>query len=550
MATIALYAGKINNMSGLIKDVRKSVEKYNKDLAGLYQKTLKVDGSVCDLGEVMDSLRASSQTQEQRIEILENFQENSEDFIQDTIRIDNNVADTVDQNKDDFYDKYDYLKPDCEKSIWEKIGDGLKAVGEWCKEHWKLIVTVVLVIIAIVVVVVTWGAALGPLAAILVAACKGLIIGALIGGLSGGMESMANGGSFLDGFENGAFSGAISGFIMGGAMVGLGQLGAVLGKGIKCVSTLGKVVKATSKITNLLSAGMGLFDTLAMGDKLFGLFGGGLAEFNAKLHESTLYNVAQIGITALAAFTGGMSSTMSCFVAGTMILTASGLLAIESIKAGDKVISKNVDTNEQSEKTVIETYRRYVTELVHLSIGGEKIITTHDHPFYVLNKGFINAGKLHVGDVLLDSSGSRIPICEITFESTESETAVYNFQVSDYHSYYVGNVCVLVHNAEYNKDLISENMQERVSNDQVDPPEKRGCAPTSKEDGKPIEIHHNEQNPNGPFKEMTQTDHRGAGNYKANHPNLGQPSKIDRAAWRRQVREYWNQEWDRGRWNP
>ena len=93
-------------------------------------------------------------------------------------------------------------------------------------------------------------------------------------------------------------------------------------------------------------------------------------------------------------------------------------------------------------------------------------------------------------------------------------------------------------------------MQERVPNDKVDPPEKRGCAPTSKEDGKPIEIHHNEQNPNGPFREMTQTDHRGPGNYKANHPNLGQPSKIDRAAWRRQVREYWNQEWDKGKWNP
>ena len=29
MATIALYAGKINNMPELIKDVRKSVEKYN-----------------------------------------------------------------------------------------------------------------------------------------------------------------------------------------------------------------------------------------------------------------------------------------------------------------------------------------------------------------------------------------------------------------------------------------------------------------------------------------------------------------------------------------
>ena len=85
MATISLYAGKINNMPSLIKDVRKSVEKYNKELSKLYQKALKVDGNVCDLSDVIDGIRASSQTQEQRIEILENFQNNSEDFIQDKI---------------------------------------------------------------------------------------------------------------------------------------------------------------------------------------------------------------------------------------------------------------------------------------------------------------------------------------------------------------------------------------------------------------------------------------------------------------------------------
>ena len=81
MATISLYASKINNMPSLIKDVRKSVEKYNKELSKLYQKALKVDGNVCDLSDVIDGIRASSQTQEQRIEILENFQNNSEDFI-------------------------------------------------------------------------------------------------------------------------------------------------------------------------------------------------------------------------------------------------------------------------------------------------------------------------------------------------------------------------------------------------------------------------------------------------------------------------------------
>ena len=442
MATLALFAGKINNMPGLIKDVRKSVEKYNKELSGLYQKTLKVDGSVCDLGEVMDSLRASSQTQEQRIEILENFQNNSEDFIQDTIRIDNNVADTVDQNKDDFYDKYDYLKPDCEKSGWEKFCDACTAVGEWCKEHWKLIVTIVIVVVAVVLLCTGVGGILG-------AAALGALMGAAIGGISGGLESMANGGSFLEGFEDGAFSGAISGAVMGGAMAGLGQLGATLGHGIKCASALGKTIKVTAAVTKTISTVMGGFDTLAMMDKTFGIFGGNLADFNAQLHESALYNTFQIGVTALAVFTNGMTSTMSCFVAGTLVLTACGLVAIENIKAGDKVISTDPDTGVTEEKTVLEAFRRTVTELVHLTIGGEVITTTHEHPFYVAGKGFVNAGKLRTKDILLDSKQNKLTIDDISFETSEVPTTVYNFKVSEFHTYCVGHINVLVHNADY-----------------------------------------------------------------------------------------------------
>ena len=64
-----------------------------------------------------------------------------------------------------------------------------------------------------------------------------------------------------------------------------------------------------------------------------------------------------------------------------------------------------------------------------------------------------------------------------------------------------------------------------------------------------IEIHHDEQNPNGPFKEMTRTDHRLGVNYKKNHPNHTQKSKIDRTQWKYQQRKYWENEWDSGRWN-
>ena len=82
------------------------------------------------------------------------------------------------------------------------------------------------------------------------------------------------------------------------------------------------------------------------------------------------------------------------------------MLAIEKIKSGDKVISTDPETMKTSPKTVLETYIREVTTLVHLTVNGEEIVTTVDHPFYVKNQGFIKAGELIVGDKLLDVNGN------------------------------------------------------------------------------------------------------------------------------------------------
>ena len=121
------------------------------------------------------------------------------------------------KRKKEFYKQYNYLKPECEKSDWEKFCDKLEDVGEWCKEHWKIIVTIAIVVAAIVLLVSGVGTGLG--AAILTDACWGAISGAVIGGISGGIMSKLNGGTFFEGFENGAFDGAIGGAI-GGAITG------------------------------------------------------------------------------------------------------------------------------------------------------------------------------------------------------------------------------------------------------------------------------------------------------------------------------------------
>ena len=455
MATITLYSGKINQMSSLINKAKTSVKSYKSDLKSLKSMVLSIDESICDVDDVISSIKSSTKTQEDKIETLENLKQDINDFISDVVRIDGDAADAINKSKDDFYDKYEYLKPECEKSGWEKFKDGCKKVGEWCKEHWKAIITVVIVITAVVILVTC-----PACGAIIAGACWGAISGAVIGGVAGGLSSLAAGGSFWAGFEEGAFSGALTGAIFGG----IGGAGSLLGN-VSNSCKLFSVMKWTSRITGVLSGGMGLFDTAAM---VVGLFDpqNAFVQFNQKLHSSKLYNGFQFTVSALAVFSGSTYSsmkkhqeTLTCFVAGTMILTASGLVAIENIKAGDKVISTDPETFETAEKTVLETYIREDSKLIHLMINGEEIITTETHPFYVKNQGFIKAGELIVGDELLDVNGNVLLVEKFNVELTDEPVTVYNFQVEGFHTYHVGCFYVLVHNADYNqspKEIMAE----------------------------------------------------------------------------------------------
>ena len=357
-------------------------------------------------------------------------------FIDLTINRDNSAADAVSKAKDEFYKEYSYLKPECEKSDWEKFCDGLKKVGDWCKDHWKLIATVVICIAAIALICTGVGGILG-------AAALGALIGAGSGGLMGGISSVLSGGSFLDGFEEGAFSGAITGAIMGG----IGGAGALFGKTLTCGTKAANFISTTAKVSGGISTVMGGFDTLAM---CAGMIDpdNPLTALNDKLHQSKLYNGFQEATGIVATFTGGASSTMACFVAGTYVLALDGFKRIEDIVAGDKIMAADPETFEIAEKTVLETYVRQVDKLVHITINGEEIVTTDNHPFYVQGRGFIEAGSLLVGDRLISVNGEDLIVEDYCIELTDEPVSVYNFQVEDFHTYFVGDCAVWVHNAE------------------------------------------------------------------------------------------------------
>lgn len=96
----------------------------------------------------------------------------------------------------------------------------------------------------------------------------------------------------------------------------------------------------------------------------------------------------------------GRSSALPCLAAILVLSEIWRLLRLHGLFFG----------TETSLKTVLETYIREVTTLVHLTVNGEEIITTIDHPFYVNDRGFVNAGELTLSDKLLDTHGSHLSI--------------------------------------------------------------------------------------------------------------------------------------------
>lgn len=113
---------------------------------------------------------------------------------------------------------------------------------------------------------------------------------------------------------------------------------------------------------------------------------------------------------------------------------------------GDYVWAWDEETGEKSLRRVTETYVNQTSELVHVFVGGEEIVTTPTHPFYSPVKGWTDAAQLRAGDILVLVNGEYVVVEKVQHEILESPINVYNFQVAGDHTYYVSDIGVLVHN--------------------------------------------------------------------------------------------------------
>ena len=176
--------------------------------------------------------------------------------------------------------------------------------------------------------------------------------------------------------------------------------------------------------------------------------------------EEALKNASHKGLDAFAngfmigaaigsvGVVSGAIKPSACFVAGTSIAMAHNVYkAIETICVGDYVLSYNEKDGTVSRQKVIDTFSKEVYQTIGLTISGEYIETTYNHPFYSpIYNCWVEAGALRVGDYVVDSNGNRRIVQDAQINNYANAVTVYNFSVENNHTYYVGEGKTLVHN--------------------------------------------------------------------------------------------------------
>ncbi|MBD3920227.1 S8 family serine peptidase [Paenibacillus sp. PR3] len=133
-----------------------------------------------------------------------------------------------------------------------------------------------------------------------------------------------------------------------------------------------------------------------------------------------------------------------CFTAGTMVITLEGEKNIEDIEVGDKVLSKSEETGEVAYKEVTATFNHETDNIYRIHVGDQTIEATFNHPFYVMGKGWTFVKDLRPGDLLVQSDGNTLKID--SKELVHKYVTVYNMTVDEFHTYFVSDLGIWVHN--------------------------------------------------------------------------------------------------------
>ncbi|MCE9598397.1 MAG: TIGR04388 family protein [Spirochaetia bacterium] len=162
----------------------------------------------------------------------------------------------------------------------------------------------------------------------------------------------------------------------------------------------------------------------------------------------------------------------TCYEYSVEVVTKNGTKQIGQIVPGDEVLSANPITGELSFRKVTEVFVHDVAQIFYVKYtDGTQVGTTNNHPFWIRNRGWVEATRLQHGQrsvtamsilngqnkpqVRKISMADNGPYWDDALEGTlevsgiepvRKYTKVYNIEVEGNHTYFVTRKGILVHN--------------------------------------------------------------------------------------------------------
>lgn len=131
----------------------------------------------------------------------------------------------------------------------------------------------------------------------------------------------------------------------------------------------------------------------------------------------------------------------SCFAAGTLVHTQTGRRPIEEIEPGDLVLSQDTTSGALDYHAVTAVFQRKPSATFRVVAGGDVVLTTGIHRFWLAGKGWAMARDLKPGDLVRTVKGVQ----RVESVTADEIRPVFNLAVDLAQDFFVGSAGVLVH---------------------------------------------------------------------------------------------------------
>ena len=108
---------------------------------------------------------------------------------------------------------------------------------------------------------------------------------------------------------------------------------------------------------------------------------------------------------------------------------------------GDQVLTQNTTTGALTYQPVVAVFHNRPSETLRIDLEGESIVATTIHRFWRPGQGWVMARQLKPGDTVRTLGGLVL----VTAVASDQVQPVFNLQVADAQSFFVGTAGTLVH---------------------------------------------------------------------------------------------------------